>query len=94
MATLFRQSQVWVLEFTYEGRARRWFKAWPQGADVPAAARELLQELYGQRARLVEVRPATPQEDLDYVRGNLPRNALCPTGRAPRGRREPPDPSG
>ncbi len=91
MVTLYRRTQIWVVDFTYEGRARRWFKPLPQGTDAAAAMRELLRDLYGEPARLVAVRPATEQEELDYVRGNVPRNMLCPTGRAPRGRPEPPD---
>lgn len=87
----FRSSEVWVVEFTYEGRPRRWFKALPQGTDVPAAMRELLEELYGRHARLGEVRPATPQEELDYVHGRLPQNVLCPSGRAPRSTGRPPE---
>ena len=83
MVTLYRRTQVWVVDFTYDGRARRWFKPLPQGTDAGTAMRALLHELYGDHARLVEVRPATEQEELDYVRGNVPRNMLCPTGRAP-----------
>ena len=79
----FRRSQVWVVAFTYDGRPRRWFKALPQGTDAEAAMRTLLQDLYGHRAHLVEVRPATDQEERDYGRGDLPKNVLCPTGRAP-----------
>ena len=87
---IFRSSQVWVVDFTYEGRSRRWFHALPQGTDPAAAMRAVLQDLYGRHAQLVEVRPATPEEELDYGRGNLPKNALCPTGRAPRSRGTPP----
>lgn len=85
MAQLFRRTQVWVVEFHHDGRARRWFKALPQGTDAPSEMARVLRELYGAHATLQAVRPATPQEELDYVRGNLPRNVLCPTGRAPRG---------
>lgn len=91
MVTLFRRTQVWVVDFTYEGRPRRWFKALPQGMDAGVAMRALLDELYGDHARLVAVRPATEQEELDYVRGNLPHNMLCPTGRAPRSAPKAPD---
>lgn len=82
----FRRSQVWVVEFTYEGRPRRWFKALPEGADAQAEMSAVLQDLYGTHAQLQEVRTATPEEETDYIRGNLPRNMLCPTGRAPRSR--------
>jgi hypothetical protein len=90
MVTFFRRTQVWVVDFSYDGRARRWFKPLPQGTDARAAMRELLQELYGTHAQLVAVRPASEQEELDYVRGDVPQNMLCPTGRAPRSGREPP----
>lgn len=86
----FRSSQVWVVDFTYEGRPRRWFKALPQGTDAPAAMRALLHELYGSHAQLGEARPATAQEELDYIHGRLPQNVLCPTGRAPRNPGGPP----
>lgn len=91
MATVFRRTQVWVVDFTYDGRSRQWFKALPQGTDAGVAMRDQLRELYGAHARLVSVRPATAQEELDYVRGNLPRNMLCPTGRAPRSGPRPPE---
>jgi hypothetical protein len=87
----FRRSQVWVVEFTHDGRRRRWFKALPQGADAASEMRSLLQELYGAHARLVEVHPATAQEELDFSRGNLPKNVLCPTGRTPRSSPQEPD---
>ena len=87
----FRGSQVWVVDFTHDGRPRRWFKALPQGTDARVAMQDLLKEWYGAPARLVDVRPASAQEELDYIRGNLPKNVLCPTGRTPRSRPQPPD---
>lgn len=83
MVTFFKRTQVWVVEFTYEGRPRKWFKALPQGTDARQEMLSLLRDLYGSHAQLAAVRMATPQEELDFVRGNLPRNVLCPTGRAP-----------
>ena len=91
MATFFKRTQVWVVDFRYEGRPRRWFKPLPQGTDAGVAMRDLLRDLYGDHAQLVSVRPASEQEELDYVRGNVPRNMLCPTGRAPRSEPEAPD---
>jgi hypothetical protein len=44
----------------------------------------LIADLYGKRAQVTGVRPATRDEEDRYLRGDLPRNALCPTGRAPR----------
>lgn len=91
MATFFKRTQVWVVDFRYEGRPRRWFKPLPQGTDAVIAMRELLLDLHGDHAQLVSVRPASEQEELDYVRGDVPRNMLCPTGRAPRSEPEAPD---
>lgn len=39
-----------------------------------------LRELNGTRARLVALRRATPQEEMQYLRGESPKNAYCPTG--------------
>lgn len=91
MARLFRSSQVWAVEYQYDGRTRHWLKALPLEADAEASVRALLQELYGDRARLVTIRPATEAEDEDFRRGRKPRNAYCPTGRAPVGKIEPPE---
>ncbi len=90
MATFFRTSTVWVIDFQYEGRPRRWLKALPEGCDAQQAAQAILEDLYGHRARLAGVRPATPEEDSDYLHGNLPRNAYCPTGKAPLSEPRPP----
>lgn len=86
MVTLYRRTQVWVVDYTYHGAPRQWFKALPQGVDARAGMQALLRELHGDDARLVGVRPATEEEELRYVRGDLPRNVMCPTGRAPRTR--------
>lgn len=83
MVTFFKRSQVWAVEYQWDGRTRHWLKALPEHADAPAQLRAELRELFGDRARLVSVRPATADEELDYVRGNLPRNAYCPTGHEP-----------
>lgn len=85
MATFFKRSEVWVVDFFHDGRARRWFTALPVGTDGQAGMQARLQDLYGGRATQVVARPATPQEELAYVRGDLPRNAYCPSGKAPLG---------
>ncbi len=90
MATFFRSSQVWVIDYRYQGRERRWFKALPTGADAERWACDLLQDLYEGRATLEGVRPATPQEDADYLHDNLPRNAYCPSGKGPLSEPRPP----
>jgi hypothetical protein len=81
MARLFRNSQVWAVEYQYDGRTRHWLKALPEGSDAEEELRALLKELYGNHARLVDVRPATDLEDEEFRRGRMPRNAYCPTGR-------------
>jgi transposase len=81
MSEFFKTSTTWVIDFRYDGRARRWFKAFGLSADVhEQMAAELLQ-LYGNRAQLVEVRKATEEEESQYLRGEEPKNLLCPTGR-------------
>ena len=45
MAEFFRTSTVWVVDFHYDGRARRWFKAFGQHDDVPALMTATLHEL-------------------------------------------------
>lgn len=81
MAEFYKASKVWVVDFTYDGRSRRWLKAVPAGSDARAGLEALVNDLYGRRGRVVEVRPATPDEETQYIRGDLPRNLYCPTGR-------------
>ncbi len=83
MATFFKSSTVWVIDYRYEGRPRQWLKAWPDADDPLARTQALLEELYGGKATLVNLRRATEQEDADYRQGRLPRNAYCPSGREP-----------
>ncbi|MDP1900650.1 MAG: hypothetical protein Q8K96_09385 [Rubrivivax sp.] len=83
MAEFFRASTVWVIDFRYEGRPRRWFKVFDAQADAQAQASSLLHDLYEGRAQLVAVRQATDVEELQYLRGEEPKNLLCPTGRHP-----------
>ncbi len=82
MAEFFKTSTIWVVDFLYDGRARRWFRAFGPGDDVPRLMSAQLSELYGERARLVETRKATDEEELKYLRGEEPRNIYCPTGRS------------
>lgn len=90
MARLFRNSQVWAVEYQYDGRTRRWLKALPVATDAEHSVRALLEDLYGNHARLVAVRPATDREDEEFRRGRTPRNAYCPTGKVPNGKIGPP----
>lgn len=84
MAQFFKTSQIWIVDFRFDGSPRRWFRPALPGEDVPARMRDLLAELYGPRAELVEVRPADADEEMQYLRGEVPPNVMCPTGRSPR----------
>jgi hypothetical protein len=77
----FKTSKTWVVDFHYDGHPRRWFKAFGANVDVESEMSGLLQDLYGGRARLVEVRRATEGEESDCLRGTAPKNVMCPTGR-------------
>ena len=77
----FKTSTTWVVDFRYDGRPRRWFKVFGRKIDVPAVMATELHQLYGDRAQMIEVREATEQEEGQYLRGDEPKNALCPTGR-------------
>ena len=87
MAEFFKTSTIWVVDFRYEGRPRRWFKSFGPADDVHEQMTILLHDLFGKRAQLVEARKATADEELQYLRGDEPKNVLCPTGR--RGRTDP-----
>ena len=69
------------MDFRYDGRPRRWFKVCGPGADVRARMTTLLHDLYGERAKLVDVRMTTEDEETQYLRGEEPKNVFCPTGR-------------
>ena len=87
MSEFFKTSTTWVVDFRYDGGPRRWFKTFAPDADVRGQMIDQLQSLYGGRAKLVEVRRATADEEGQYLRGAEPKNLTCPTGR--RGRMEP-----
>ncbi len=78
---VFKATELWVVDFTYEGRPRRWLKALPAGSDARAQMQAVVDDLYGARARIVDVRRATKDEETQYIRGDLPKNLYCPTGR-------------
>lgn len=83
MSEFFKTSTTWVIDFRYEGHPRRWFRIFGSGVDVRTAMAASLGKLYGDRAQLVEVRRATDDEELQYLRGEEPKNSMCPTGRRP-----------
>lgn len=81
MSQFFRTSTVWVIDFRFDGRARRWLRAFPAHADVEREVREQLLRLHGDRAVLAAVRRATDEEQAQFLRGESPPGASCPTGR-------------
>lgn len=81
MATFFKTSRLWVADYTYDGRKRQWFKALPEATDGRAWLAAELADLYGKHVRITEVRPATQEEESQYLHGTLPKNMFCPTGR-------------
>ena len=81
MAEFFKTSTTWVVDFRYEGRPRRWFRSFRPGDDVWNEMTTQLHALYGDRAQLLEARAATEAEETQYLRGEEPKNVLCPTGR-------------
>lgn len=81
MAEFFKTSTLWVVDFLYEGRARRWFRAFRASDDVAHLMQAQLHDLYGNRAWLVQARMATDEEERQYLRGEEPKNLYCPTGR-------------
>ena len=85
MAEFFRSSTLWVIDFRYQGRARRWFKAFARSHDASAIAASLneeLRELYADRAQLVAVQPANEEQEAQYLRGEEPKNQYCPAQKA------------
>ncbi|WP_418320202.1 hypothetical protein [Piscinibacter sakaiensis] len=81
MAEFFKTSTIWVVDFRYKGKARRWFKAFAPDADVKRLVGEELDQLYGRDVQIVELRRATDEEELQYLRDELPVQSFCPTGR-------------
>ena len=81
MSEFFKTSTVWIVDFSYDGAPRRWFKAFAPSVDVAQTMQQTLFDLHGSRARLVSVRTASVEEETQYLRGELPANAMCPTGR-------------
>jgi len=92
MATFYRSTRLWTVDFQYDGRSRRWVVALPATTDDGRAVfAGRLAELYGARARLLEARLSTPEEELQFIAGTLPRNVYCPVLRhaPPAGSAEP-----
>lgn len=76
----FKRSTIWVVDFRYDGRPRRWLRAFGPEVSVQQAMAEELRDLHGARAQLLSVRPATEEEETQYLRGDGPLNLICSTG--------------
>ena len=70
----YKTSKVWILDFTYDGAPRRWFKALLEDADARTLFEAQRGDLYGKRGRFVDVRPATRDEETQYLNGTAPKN--------------------
>lgn len=81
MSIFFRSSTLWVVDYCYEGRARRWWRVYAQGVDPEPELRGELSELYGERARLLSARPANAGEHAAYGWAETEPNVYCPTAR-------------
>lgn len=81
MITVYRPTALWVVIYRYQGQPRRWYKAFPPEVDVPTRVAAQLHELHGEHALLEEVRPASAEEELQYLHGETPIFPMCPTGR-------------
>ena len=81
MVTFFKPSSLWIIDFRFDGRDRRWYKSLRNDLDAHAEAKRKLADLHGNRAQLVDVRLATEVEEIEYIRGEQPKKIFCPTGR-------------
>lgn len=79
----YKTSKVWILDFTYDGAPRRWFKALLEDADARTLFEAQRGDLYGKRGRFVDVRPATRDEETQYLNGTAPKKRLLPEGPPP-----------
>ena len=74
MAELFKTSTIWLVDFRYDGRARRRLKAFGANVDGRREVAITLHDLYGKHLQMVEARKATEEEVLQYLRGEEPKN--------------------
>jgi hypothetical protein len=76
-----KPSCTWVIDFHYQGHARRWFRVAAPDLDWQDLLQRELAALYGSQAQLMGVRHATLAEETQYLRGEEPKNLICPSGR-------------
>jgi uncharacterized DUF497 family protein len=82
MATFYKSSRLWVVDYLYDGSSRHWLEALPEEDDGIAVLSARLHDLYGKRCRVIGIRQATQAEESDYLRGVEAKNMYCPAGRA------------
>ena len=75
MAEYFKTSTLWVVDFRYEGRPRRWFKACGPQDDVRERMITAFRDLYGQRAQFVDVRRRRTRKNCSTFEAKSPRTS-------------------
>ena len=69
MAHVLDSCVLWVVDYRLDGRPRRWIRALPVAAPPHAMVLEELDELYVTRATLIELRQASDEERIAFIRG-------------------------
>jgi hypothetical protein len=72
MAHVLDGCVLWVVDYRLDGRPCRWIRALRVVSPPHAFIQEELDELYGPRAELLELRQATDEERIAFIRGEPP----------------------
>jgi hypothetical protein len=78
MADFYINSVTWVVDYLHDGRRRRKYEVIRTDQDARSLMTVKLADLYGARAKLESVRPATEDEERAFFRGDGPKNSFCP----------------
>lgn len=70
--------QIWVVDYLLDERPCRWIRAFAPDEAVQVLLLSELAELYGGRASLSELRPASEAEQQAYLSGGGVTNPFCP----------------
>lgn len=70
--------QIWVVDYLLDARPCRWMRAFALDQPVQQLLLAELAELYGGRACLSELRPASEAEQQAYLSGSGAANPFCP----------------
>ena len=76
-----KASKTWVVDYQFDGRSRRIYKIYSNEIDANKEVQFMLDDLYGGRAKLVDLRVATDDEERQFLRDEHQRNIMCPTCR-------------